>query len=183
MSAPLLRPEPTTPIHVDEPGAPEPELPEPLEAPEPAVAAPSTTTPLSEELLTLSDVAPSKVLATLHLELVKERNKLTEPLKPLPNAPFFLPTQQGVTPRFSAPLGEEEAPTPERPSLLEQITTKATGATSALEDGRGVIVQPLAETISPILQYGQDASVSCTVQPTCILYICVYMSTLATYSL
>ena len=69
------------------------------------------------------------MLATLHLDLVKERNKLKEPPKPLPNAPFFLPTaHEGVTPRFAAPLGDEEneAPEPEttgrRPSLFEELT-------------------------------------------------------------
>ena len=90
----------------------------------------SSTTPLDISLLTLSDVPPAKVLATLHLDLVKERNKLKEPPKPLPNAPFFLPTaHEGVTPRFAAPLGEEEndaaieAPA-QRPSLFEELTAK-----------------------------------------------------------
>lgn len=90
----------------------------------------SSTTPLDISLLTLSDVPPAKVLATLHLDLVKERNKLKEPPKPLPNAPFFLPTaHEGVTPRFAAPLGEEEndaAMEPaQRPSLFEELTAKA----------------------------------------------------------
>lgn len=96
----------------------------------------SSTTPLDTSLLTLSDVPPAKVLATLHLDLVKERNKLKEPPKPLPNAPFFLPTaHEGVTPRFAAPLGEEEndaAVELARPSLFEELT-KADGAASDLD--------------------------------------------------
>ncbi|CAK9029783.1 WD repeat-containing protein 36 (T-cell activation WD repeat-containing protein) (TA-WDRP), partial [Durusdinium trenchii] len=131
LSAPLLRPEPEAPINVEEPGAPDEEEEEPEEDEE-GDSMPNmctSTTPLDPSLLTLSDVPPAKVLATLHLDLVKERNKLKEPPKPLPNAPFFLPTaHEGVTPRFAAPLGDEEneAPEPEttgrRPSLFEELT-------------------------------------------------------------
>mmetsp|Transcript_91018 Transcript_91018/g.282852 ORF Transcript_91018/g.282852 Transcript_91018/m.282852 type:complete len:1016 (+) Transcript_91018:107-3154(+) len=128
LSAPLLQPEPEAPTRVDEPGvevltedeAPADEGSEnkqghagivPLKGEQVHLVA---TKPLEPELLTLSDVPPQKWLATLHLDLVKERNKAAEPPKPLPNAPFFLPTvHDGVTPRFAAPLsaaeGEEEA--------------------------------------------------------------------------
>merc|ERR1711865_1150695 len=62
------------------------------------------------ELLTLSDVPPAKWQATLNLDLVKERNKPTEAPKPLPNAPFFLPTaHEGVTPRFASFEAAEDA--------------------------------------------------------------------------
>merc|ERR1719265_2222821 len=45
----------------------------------------------------------------LCISIVKERNKAIEPPKPLPNAPFFLPTvHEGVTPRFAAPTDGEE---------------------------------------------------------------------------
>jgi len=127
LSAPLLRPEPSQPIAVDEPGAPAEEESEdggaaapgaPNDGEEPAEGATARAVePLEPELLTLSDVPPAKWLATLHLDLVKERNKPAEPPKPLPNAPFFLPSaHEGVTPRFAAPLdapdgeGEEEQP-------------------------------------------------------------------------
>ncbi|CAJ1340838.1 unnamed protein product [Effrenium voratum] len=136
LSAPLLRPEPEAPISIDEPGAPDEEEEEAEEVPDAEKPKPEvTTTPLESSLLTLSDVPPAKVLATLHLDLVKERNKPTQPAKPLPNAPFFLPTaHEGVTPRF-APLGEEEGEgTGEvsggRPSLFEQLTADEKAAES-----------------------------------------------------
>lgn len=134
LSAPLLRPEPAAPINVEEPGPPEEgaaeESNDEMEDDHITPLGQSSTTPLDISLLTLSDVPPAKVLATLHLDLVKERNKLKEPPKPLPNAPFFLPTaHEGVTPRFAAPLGEEEndaAMEPaQRPSLFEELTAKA----------------------------------------------------------
>ena len=133
LSAPLLRPEPAAPINVEEPGPPEEgaaeESNDEMEDDHITPLGQSSTTPLDISLLTLSDVPPAKVLATLHLDLVKERNKLKEPPKPLPNAPFFLPTAEGVTPRFAAPLGEEEndaAMEPaQRPSLFEELTAKA----------------------------------------------------------
>eukprot|EP00933_Yihiella_yeosuensis_P038438 TRINITY_DN32370_c0_g1_i1.p1 TRINITY_DN32370_c0_g1~~TRINITY_DN32370_c0_g1_i1.p1 ORF type:complete len:1041 (+),score=177.94 TRINITY_DN32370_c0_g1_i1:85-3207(+) len=136
LSAPLLRPEPTAPIHVDEPGGDKDENDDEDSDDEQAAgeaAAPEVSAvPLEPELLTLSDVPPQKVLATLHLDLVKERNKASEIVKPLPNAPFFLPTaHEGVTPRFAAPGGEEEGAAGDadasgdksnaRPSLLDEM--------------------------------------------------------------
>merc|ERR1711924_140839 len=74
-------------------------------------AVSTSVTPLEPELLTLSDVPPAKWQATLHLDIIKERNKAAEPPKPLPNAPFFLPTtHDGVKPRFAAPLDTAETP-------------------------------------------------------------------------
>jgi len=137
LAAPLLRPEPEAPINIEEPGcsAEEEDQAAPAEEAETKTAElASSTEPLETSLLTLSDVPPAKVLATLHLDLVKERNKLAEPPKPLPNAPFFLPTaHEGVTPRFAAPLGEEEGAEgeakgkelPGRPSLLETLQAEA----------------------------------------------------------
>jgi len=113
LSAPLLRPEPTTPMLVDEPGDPgEDEEPDEEKgeaggtprAPSAKTPAVAVVKPLEPELMTLSDVPAAKWMATLHLDLVKERNKPVEPPKPLPNAPFFLPTaHEGVRPRFVAP--------------------------------------------------------------------------------
>jgi len=117
LSAPLLQPEPAQPVNLDEPGDPgeDDELDaadaeEAVDADRLAEYAPKPSTiPLAADVLTLSDVPPAKWLATLHLDLVKERNKPKEPPKPLPNAPFFLPTAyDGVTPRFAAPMGEAE---------------------------------------------------------------------------
>jgi len=97
-------------VRVDEPGAPEEdeeegtEEAEQIDAKKPESVV-SSVEPLEPDLLTLSDVPPAKWLATLHLDIVKERNKAIEPPKPLPNAPFFLPTAfDGVKPRFAAPL-------------------------------------------------------------------------------
>lgn len=159
LSAPLLRPEPQVPINVEEPGPPEGQVEESDEEIDNDHITPSlsqsSTTPLETSLLTLSDVPPAKVLATLHLDLVKERNKLKEPPKPLPNAPFFLPTaHEGVTPRFAAPLGEEEndtaAEAPQRPSLFEELTAKA-DVTSTLTTERNCSCSSFgAEILHPI---------------------------------
>lgn len=114
LSAPLLCPEPTEPIQVDELDDLHFEV---TDAKDKKIvkasvveATPSTSTkPLAPEMLTLSDVPPAKWQATLHLDIIKERNKAIEPPKPLPNAPFFLPTaNDGVTPRFVAPMGASE---------------------------------------------------------------------------
>eukprot|EP00927_Polykrikos_kofoidii_P039823 TRINITY_DN34135_c0_g1_i1.p1 TRINITY_DN34135_c0_g1~~TRINITY_DN34135_c0_g1_i1.p1 ORF type:complete len:1018 (+),score=216.00 TRINITY_DN34135_c0_g1_i1:173-3226(+) len=130
LSAPLLRPEPERPVQVDD--APElDELDEDEDDAESDTEAnvkkakanePATVdaTPLAKDLLTLSDVPPAKWLAILHLDQVKERNKPIEPPKPLPNAPFFLPTaHEGVTPVFAAP---------ERMSLEEAAAADASAA-------------------------------------------------------
>jgi hypothetical protein len=120
LSAPLLCAEPTEPVHVDElddlhfevSTAPDTRKDSEGEKANVTVVSPSTSViPLEPELLTLSDVPPSKWQATLHLDTIKERNKAIEPPKPLPNAPFFLPTtHDGVKPRFAAPLEAAEAP-------------------------------------------------------------------------
>jgi len=113
-SVPMLQSEPGAPIRIDEPGGgaesdsdnEEGELEENTSKKEQAGAA--DTKPLEPQLVTLSDVPPQKWLATLHLDLVKERNKPKQAPKPLPSAPFFLPTaHDGVTPRFIAPQAEE----------------------------------------------------------------------------
>jgi U3 small nucleolar RNA-associated protein 21 len=116
LSAPLLAPEPTDPIHVDELDDLHFEVEEkrPTSANEASVESDlgpksDATKPLEKDLLTLSDVPPAKWQATLHLDLIKERNKAIEPPKPLPQAPFFLPTaHEGVTPRFVAPMDATE---------------------------------------------------------------------------
>lgn len=118
LSAPLLSTEPAAPVFVDEPAGESDKEEEASDNEDEEVKAQKTKAesagagaaeaaqPLAPELLTLSDVPPQKWLATLHLDLVKERNKAAEPPKPLPNAPFFLPTaHDGVTPRFASPLG------------------------------------------------------------------------------
>jgi len=133
LSAPLLRPEPEAPVHVDEPGAPDFESEDEAEEGEAAAdssktPAVSSAVPLGPDLVTLSDVPPAKVLATLYLDLVKERNKAIAPPKPLPNAPFFLPiSHDGVTPKFVAPLAEAPkaadslAASTARPSLFDEM--------------------------------------------------------------
>jgi len=118
LSAPLLRPEPEKPVMVDEacnngeqPGDDEEDdddddvgdAKEDAAAQDKA-AKEKSATPLGPDLLTLSDDPPAKWMATLHLDLVKERNRPKDAPKPLPSAPFFLPTaHEGVEPRFLAP--------------------------------------------------------------------------------
>mmetsp|Transcript_46017 Transcript_46017/g.59119 ORF Transcript_46017/g.59119 Transcript_46017/m.59119 type:complete len:1225 (+) Transcript_46017:40-3714(+) len=54
--------------------------------------------------LTLSSLARSKWETLFHLDLIRTRNKPIEPVKPPPQAPFFLPTLRastnGLTPTF-----------------------------------------------------------------------------------
>mmetsp|Transcript_65631 Transcript_65631/g.182564 ORF Transcript_65631/g.182564 Transcript_65631/m.182564 type:complete len:1032 (-) Transcript_65631:123-3218(-) len=138
LSAPLLQPELKAPIMVDEPGDPgdqaesdeDVEVDERKKAPagEADEADAVNVVPLGKELLTLSDVPPAKWLAILHLDVVKERNKPTALPKPLPNAPFFLPTaHEGVTSRFAidepkhagAEDADQQPQKQERPSLEE----------------------------------------------------------------
>lgn len=112
-SVPLLQSEPGAPIKIDEPGGLEADTDDEQgendeRASKNVHATPIDAKPLEPRLFTLSDVPPQKWLATLHLDLVKERNKPKEAPKPLPSAPFFLPTaHDGVTPRFAAPQAEE----------------------------------------------------------------------------
>lgn len=150
LSAPLLRPEPKVPVRVDEPGGPEDEEEAPEEtlgdevAEKPQEPVAPSIEPLEPDLLTLSDVPPAKWLATLHLDLVKERNKAIEPPKPLPNAPFFLPTaHDGVTPRFAAPLdgagGEDRPPLTAEPSRVlrgERSAGKGAALQNMLRNGK-----------------------------------------------
>jgi len=94
-----------------------------------AEAGESIAEPLENGLMTLSRVPPAKWLATLHLDIVKERNKAAEPPKPLPKAPFFLPTAlDGMTPRFAAPLSAE----PEA-EAAEKEAEKSLSTQSALD--------------------------------------------------
>jgi len=115
LSAPLLRAEPTQPVHMGmitdlaldasddeseddadddgddaeveiDAGGSKKQIPAD-QTKEDAICA--TATPLEPQLLTLSDVHPSKWLATLHLDLVKERNKPAAPPAQAPDAPFF----------------------------------------------------------------------------------------------
>lgn len=113
LSAPLLNPEPTKPIMIDEPGAPDlDQADDTIEedtVEKPMSKSETNVAPLGPDLLTLSDVPPGKWQATLHLDTVKERNKPQEPPKPLPNAPFFLPTtHDGVVPRFAQAADDTE---------------------------------------------------------------------------
>jgi U3 small nucleolar RNA-associated protein 21 len=134
LSAPLLAPEPKEPVHVDELDDLHFEVEEKpsssrKEATVDTDSGPKSdaTKPLEPDLLTLSDVPPAKWQATLHLDLVKERNKPIEPPKPLPQAPFFLPTaHEGVTPRFAAPLSAEE-------KIVEELEDHGKRQSRALE--------------------------------------------------
>lgn len=72
------------------------------------------TTPdqLSDGLLTLSLLPRSRWQTLLNLETIKARNKPKEPVKAPEAAPFFLPTVQGLEPRFdlSAVQSHDETP-------------------------------------------------------------------------
>eukprot|EP00928_Gymnodinium_smaydae_P019194 TRINITY_DN1733_c1_g1_i3.p1 TRINITY_DN1733_c1_g1~~TRINITY_DN1733_c1_g1_i3.p1 ORF type:complete len:963 (+),score=207.37 TRINITY_DN1733_c1_g1_i3:87-2975(+) len=119
LSAPLLRPESSEPIRIDEPGAASDAESDEDEQEEDAAKvkvigsggktdaaasdASAEVVPLEKDMLTLSGAPPGKWLGILHLDTIKERNKPAEPPKPLPNAPFFLPTSsEGITARFAA---------------------------------------------------------------------------------
>lgn len=134
LSAPLLQPEPTQPVQIDEPGDPGlMDLDEDSDDGEDLPTAPVaevSAAQLEPELFTLSDVPPAKWQATLHLDLVKERNKAKEAPKALPNAPFFLPTAfDGVKPHFLAPAADEDE---------ENAGSGAIGASRHMQGARGL---------------------------------------------
>lgn len=62
--------------------------------------------------MTLSLLPKSRWQTLLNLETIKARNKPKEPVKAHEAAPFFLPTVQGLEPRFdlSAVQSQDEAP-------------------------------------------------------------------------
>lgn len=55
---------------------------------------------LSEELITLSALPTSRWKNLINLDLIKQRNKPTEPLEKPKDAPFFLPVTSGLNPQF-----------------------------------------------------------------------------------
>ncbi|PLW09611.1 hypothetical protein PCASD_24597 [Puccinia coronata f. sp. avenae] len=66
--------------------------------------------PLEEGLITLSCMPKSKWQTLLNLEIIKARNKPTEPPKAPERAPFFLPTVAGTEPIFDVKSGAHEDP-------------------------------------------------------------------------
>ncbi|OAV91685.1 hypothetical protein PTTG_06524 [Puccinia triticina 1-1 BBBD Race 1] len=65
--------------------------------------------PLEEGLITLSCMPKSKWQTLLNLEVIKARNKPTEPPKAPERAPFFLPTVAGTEPRFNVASSVQES--------------------------------------------------------------------------
>lgn len=64
--------------------------------------------PLSEGLVTLSDLPKSRWHNLLHLDVIKRHNKPTEPPKQPKQAPFFLPTLPGLQPKFTSAKEEDD---------------------------------------------------------------------------
>ncbi|XP_029921295.1 WD repeat-containing protein 36 [Myripristis murdjan] len=58
---------------------------------------------LGAELVTLSLLPESRWKSLLHLDAIKRRNRPAAPPVAPPTLPFFLPTQAGLTPRFTLP--------------------------------------------------------------------------------
>ncbi|PVZ99847.1 hypothetical protein BB558_004099 [Smittium angustum] len=58
---------------------------------------------MEKSLLTLSNEPKNKWQTLLNLDLIKKRNKPVLPKKEPESAPFFLPTSQGVEPKFEKP--------------------------------------------------------------------------------
>ncbi|KAJ7063493.1 Utp21 specific WD40 associated putative domain-containing protein [Mycena amicta] len=63
----------------------------------------STPPQLDGDLITLTLLPRSRWQTLLNLEVIQLRNKPKEPPKASEKAPFFLPTVQGVEPRFAVP--------------------------------------------------------------------------------
>jgi len=70
----------------------------------------ATSKPLEEGLITLSCMPKSKWQTLLNLEIIKARNKPTEPPKAPERAPFFLPIVAGTEPRFNVNSSAQEEP-------------------------------------------------------------------------
>ena len=87
-------------------------------------------TPLSEGLVTLSSLPKSRWSNLLNLDIIKQRNKPTEPPKQPKKAPFFLPTVPGLEPKFIPAADDEDIPSVE------------TGGSRILNLGK---LQPLSE--------------------------------------
>ncbi|KAA1120251.1 hypothetical protein PGT21_037312 [Puccinia graminis f. sp. tritici] len=75
-----------------------------------------TSKPLEEGLITLSCMPKSKWQTLLNLEIIKARNKPTEPPKAPERAPFFLPTVAGTEPRFNVTSKGLENPNSSAPA-------------------------------------------------------------------
>ncbi|XP_072048834.1 WD repeat-containing protein 36-like [Amphiura filiformis] len=69
---------------------------------------------ISRDLVTLSTLPNSRWQSLIHLDVIKKRNKPTEPPKVPKAAPFFLPTIAGLTPTFAAPEEENDEPSAKR---------------------------------------------------------------------
>ncbi|GBG32733.1 WD repeat-containing protein 36 [Hondaea fermentalgiana] len=63
----------------------------------------------TEGEISLSAGVASKWFALAHLDIIKERNKPTQPAEKPEKAPFFLPSTQSVNPVFKANAGEQDA--------------------------------------------------------------------------
>ncbi|KAL2866800.1 rRNA-processing protein UTP21 [Aspergillus lucknowensis] len=72
------------------------------------------TEQLNQGLLTLSDIPKSKWQTWVHMDLIKERNMLREPLKAPENAPFFLPAPSAQGEDTNAVLGTKTETKPSR---------------------------------------------------------------------
>ena len=65
------------------------------------------THPLSEGLVTLSNLPKSRWQYLQQLDVIKQHNKPKEPPKQPKQAPFFLPTAPGLQPKFTAATDDE----------------------------------------------------------------------------
>ena len=65
------------------------------------------THPLSEGLVTLSNLPKSRWHNLQQLDTIKQHNKPKEPPKQPKQAPFFLPTAPGLQPKFTAAADDE----------------------------------------------------------------------------
>uniref|UniRef100_A0A6B2KXS5 Uncharacterized protein n=1 Tax=Arcella intermedia TaxID=1963864 RepID=A0A6B2KXS5_9EUKA len=73
---------------------------------------------LDRALVTNSAVPKTKWQNLLNLELIKERNKPKLPPKKPQNAPFFLPTLPGLTPKFITAPEDEVIPSPAQSKII-----------------------------------------------------------------
>lgn len=69
--------------------------------------APVEPHPLSEGLITLSNLPKSRWHNLQQLDIIKQHNKPKDPPKQPKQAPFFLPTVPGLQPKFTAAADDE----------------------------------------------------------------------------
>lgn len=119
------------------------------------IAEYKTPLQVSDELVTLSDLALSRWMNLLSLDVIKSRNKPKAPPQQSKQAPFFLPTIAGLDLKFdvdSAKLADGDGTKIVAPAHVENVTTfgRLLKATIATDDFEACVAKLLSMNVSAI---------------------------------